>query len=83
MLIKPRSLALWACICPLTLAACASNPERPVHTVIVPVPSELTQPIPEPQLQGDTNSALIDWIERLRAAIAEANRRLASISNIK
>jgi len=63
--------------------SCASNPQRPVVTKIVPVPSELTAPVPAPQLEVDTNSALIDWIERWKAALAEANRRLEAIGNIK
>ena len=64
------------------LASCASTPERPVHTVIVPVPSELTQPVPEPQLQGSNNSALVDLIERLRSALGLANDRLDSIAKL-
>ena len=63
--------------------ACASNPERPPVTKIVPVPPELTAPVPAPQLEGDTNADLVSWIERWREALREANRRLHAIEGIK
>ena len=66
-----------------SLAACQSVPERPQVTKLVPIPAELTQPIPEPQLSGDNNGALVDLIERLRVALSLANDRLKSIGNIR
>ena len=62
-------------------ASCASNP-RPI-VKIVPVPSELTEQVAEPALEGDTNAALVDWITRWKAALAEANRRLRAVSEIQ
>lgn len=64
------------------LAGCVTTKPREV-TRVVPVPAELTQPVPEPVLEGNQNKDLIDWVERLKAAIREANRRLESIGRIK
>lgn len=67
----------------MCLQGCASAPERPPTVKVVPVPAELTQPVPEPQLEGETNGALVDLIERLRIALGLANKRLQSIGAIK
>lgn len=72
------SLFLLAC-----LAACKSVPERPPVVKIVPVPPELVEPVAEPELAGDTNGDLVNWIDRWREALREANRRLRSIGEIK
>lgn len=63
----------------MLLAGCAHNS---VVTKVVPVPPELTQPIPEPQLEGENNAALVDLIERLKAALERANRQLQAIGQI-
>ena len=65
------------------LTACASTPERPPIIKLVPVPAELTQPVAVPELQGDTNAALVDLIERLRVSLGLANGQLQAIGNIK
>lgn len=63
----------------LALTACAhAGP-----TKLVPIPAEMTEAVPEPQLEGSTNASLVDWIERLRAALREANRRLGAIGGIR
>jgi hypothetical protein len=68
--------AFFFCSC---LAACAHSGA----VKVVPVPAELTAPVPEPQLEGDTNADLVTWIDRLRSALGLANTRLESIGNIK
>lgn len=65
-----------------SLVACKSAPERPQVTKLVPIPAELVQPIPEPQLSGETNGALVSLIEALRTALHLANDRLRSIGAI-
>lgn len=63
----------------LSSAACAHS--GPVK--LVPIPAEMTQPVPEPALQGETNGDLVTWIDAWREALREANRRLESIGNVK
>lgn len=75
-----RKLALGA-LSAFLMASCQGCAHNTVK--LVPVPSELTAPVPEPQLEGDTNADLVTWIDRLRAALGLANKRLESIGNIK
>lgn len=69
------ALSAFLLVC---LTACAHSAVK-----VVPVPAELTAPVPEPQLEGDTNADLVTWIDRLREALGLANKRLESIGNIK
>jgi hypothetical protein len=43
----------------------------------------LTEQVPEPQLAGNQNKDLISWIDALREALREANRRLQAIEGVK
>jgi hypothetical protein len=43
----------------------------------------MVEQVPAPELQGDTNSALVAWIDAWREALKEANRRLKAIEGIK
>lgn len=61
---------------------CASNPERPPVVRIVPVPSELTEPVQIPVLEGDRNADLLTLIDKLRAALGLANERLRGIGKL-
>ena len=50
--------------------------------VYVPLPVELTTPVAEPAppaRDGFDGEALVDWVERLRAALREANAKLAGV----
>lgn len=50
--------------------------------VYVALPDALTAPVAEPAAPpraGFDGEALVDWIERLRAALREANSKLAKI----
>jgi len=75
-----RALAL---VVVLGLVGCKSLPERPPVVKIVPVPAELTQPVEEPALAGNTNDDLVTWIARLQSALKRANEQLRVIGNIK
>lgn len=68
-----------AILAAVLLAGCA---HQSVATRVVPVPPELTAPVAEPALKGDTNADLVTWIEGWKAALAEANARLRAISGI-
>ncbi len=77
-----RAMKGSALILSVLLAGCASNPERPARVLIVPIPSGLVEPVPEPVLEGDTNADLLTWIDKLRAALGLANDRLRSIGKL-
>lgn len=69
----------------LFCAGCASTPVVRTDTVqvkvpvIVPIPAKLTAPVPQPELQGDTNADLAALILACRAAIDRANDKLKAI----
>ncbi len=73
---------LAAIVVLLATTACASNPERPARVLIVPIPSELVEPVQVPVLEGDTNADLLTWIDKLRAALGLANDRLRGIGKL-
>lgn len=80
-------------LCPLTclmlcaLTACASPVVR-TQTVTVrvpvvePVPAALTTPIAKPQIAGNTNGALADYILALQRALDAANAKLHEIAGL-
>lgn len=49
--------------------------------VFVALPEAMTAPVAEPVAPGGTmtNEALVDWLEALRAALREANAKLAGV----
>jgi len=76
----------------LLLTGCSATPKRcepivqtetvTVQTpVFVPLPEALTAPVAEPVAPGVamTNEDLVDWLEALRAALREANAKLAGV----
>lgn len=80
---------LLACLTAfLCLSGCATAPvvrteTVTVHTpVIVPVPVVLTNPVPSPAMNGDTNGALADYIASLQVALQEANAKLRQIAGL-
>lgn len=50
--------------------------------VVQPVPAELTDPVTEPAMQGDTNSAMAEYILALRHALDAANAKLKAIAGL-
>jgi hypothetical protein len=49
----------------------------------VKVPKELADPVPVPQVAIETNSDMADLIVALKAALAEANRKLEAIGELE
>jgi hypothetical protein len=56
------------------------------HTVQVPVyvkpPAALTEPVPEPTMDGTTNADLAQWALSLRAALEQANAQIRAIAGL-
>lgn len=78
-------------LCPLVclmLWGCASQPLVRTETVrvavpvIQPVPAALTTPIAKPQVAGNTNGALADYILALQQALDAANAKLHEIAGL-
>ena len=65
-----------------SLTACATNRVVEVPKII-PVPVDLTEPTPVPELQGNTNGALAEWAKRLLNALNSANDDKQRIRNLK
>jgi predicted trehalose synthase len=68
-----------------TLTACGSIHTRAPGTsiVVARVPDALTEPVAEPQLPDNpTNGSLAKWADDLKAALREANRKLAEIRKL-
>lgn len=74
----------------LLLTGCSATTEPIIRTetvdvqvpVYVALPDALTAPAAEPAppaRDGFDGEALVDWVERLRAALREANAKLAKI----
>jgi hypothetical protein len=77
----------------LLLTGCSATPKRCepiVRTetvevdvpVFVALPEALTAPVAEPDAPSGgvmTNEDLVDWLEALRAALREANSKLAAV----
>ena len=74
----------------LLLTGCCATTDPIVRTetvdgqvpVYVPRPAALTAPVDEPAApprDGFDGEALVDWVERLRAALREANAKLAKV----
>ena len=74
----------------LLLTGCSATTEPIIRTetvdvqvpVYVALPEALTAPVAEPAppaRDGFDGEALVDWVERLRAALREANAKLAKI----
>lgn len=51
--------------------------------MFVPLPEGATDPVALPELAGDTNEDLADFITRLKEAVKEANRRLEAIDGLQ
>ena len=70
---------------PMLLGACAANPVVRTQTVevkvpvIQPIPKELTQPVPEPQLRSSDNGGLATYVLALQDALRQANAQLKAI----
>ena len=83
----PPSLLL--CIASFVLTACASQPIVRTDTVTVrvpvvePVPAELTVPVANPIMHGDTNGAAWDYILALQRALDAANAKLHEIAGLR
>jgi len=72
----------------IALSGCSSSPVKTeTVTVYVPqtvkVPKELADPVPVPQVAIETNSDMADLIVALKAALAEANRKLEAIGELE
>ena len=73
----------------LLLTGCSATTEPIIRTetvdvqvpVYVALPDALTAPVAEPVAPGVamTNEDLVDWLEALRAALREANAKLAGV----
>jgi len=88
MAMRMRGLSIACLLLCLTLSGCGKPIVRTeTVTVKVPVvqsiPSALTEPVPEPGLQGDTNGALAEYILALRHALDTANAKLKAIAGLK
>ena len=64
-MIGPVALCLTLC---LTACAAECPPARPMLPPVV-----YLQAVPEPELSGRTNAALVEWALELRAALRQAN----------
>jgi hypothetical protein len=72
----------------MTIGGCSSNPiKTEVVTVNVPtyiqLPAELTQPVPVPSVDVQTNADLAEYALKVRQALDEANRRLEAIRGLE
>ena len=69
------SLFLMAC-----LTSCATQQEAPLPQVVrIQIPSDLTDPLPLPPLDGTTNRALVEWVFEGVALIERANADRAAV----
>ena len=71
----------------MTISACSSTPVKTeTVTVHVPtyiqLPADLTQPVPVPSVDVQTNGDLAEYALKVRQALDEANRRLEAIREI-
>ena len=59
----------------LFLSACAGTPEVVTRTEVRPVipPAALMAPCPRPDMEGQTNAALLDWALALDEALEHCN----------
>lgn len=71
------------------LSGCAGQPIVRTKTVtayvpkMVGVPAELTASVAKPELAGNTNGALADYILALQHALDAANAKLKAIAGLK
>ena len=63
----------------LFLASCTQSVVTKPEILKLNPPTLLTEPIPEPQLLGDTNEDLLTWALRLLEALRQSNADKAAI----
>lgn len=51
--------------------------------MVQPVPAELTVPVADPELTGNTNGALAEYVLALRHALDAANAKLKAIAGLQ
>jgi hypothetical protein len=72
----------------MTISGCSSSPIKTETVTVnvptyIPIPAELTQPVPVPSVDVQTNADLAEYALKVRKALDEANRRLDAIRGLE